>query len=315
MIKKNLFSTITSIVLTTVALTGLISCGGGGGGDDGGTASGNPPQTVQPPPPVIISPPPGSGGQDNPLGNFSVSLPANCPRQVELCVWDHECEDGDQIRVSVNGYVEFEGQLLNQRQCKTVSVREGRNSVQLYAINGTGGLNNCIDPPPGVNTGAMSISGSNSETKLWRHRGGAGSTANLDVTIGPSGGSCPGTTPPVNQPNPPTNQPGQPVLIFGITDGCNDGYRIDVRFFQYDSAGRVEGTWPGGRGFYHTEFYNQVQTRNLGCTAGRLVCYGAKTGNRIWGVDFDDGSGSCTSCCTRCPTSGEGRFNRRLVCR
>ena len=46
MIKKYLFCTITSIILVTVALTGLISCGGGGG------------SSVQPPPNVIIEPPP-----------------------------------------------------------------------------------------------------------------------------------------------------------------------------------------------------------------------------------------------------------------
>ena len=220
-IKKYLFCTITSIVLVTVALTGLISCGGGGGDS-----------SVQRPPDVIIEPPPGA--QDEPLGDFSISLPSNCPREVQLCVWDNGCEDGDRIRVSVNGNVEFNGQLFKQMRCKKVSVREGRNSVELFAINGTGGLNNC-DTPPGVNTGAMRISGGNSQTREWRHAGGAGSSANLDVTIGPSGGSCPGTSTPV-QNRPPNVVQARNYIVPADVPGTHT-YR-DIQNLFSDPGGQ-----------------------------------------------------------------------------
>ena len=128
---------------------------------------------------------------DDFLDDFDVTIPSSCSRQVQLCVRDHACQDGDEIRVTVNGNAVFSGALTNAAQCFPVSVREGINSVELLALNGTGytrGVNGEQCNYSDSNTGEIQISGST--TQQWRHRGGTGSTANLNVTIGPPASSC-----------------------------------------------------------------------------------------------------------------------------
>ena len=41
-------------------------------------------------------------------------IPSSCSREVEVCVRDNECEDGDQVRVSVNSSVVFSGEIVNE---------------------------------------------------------------------------------------------------------------------------------------------------------------------------------------------------------
>ena len=103
---------------------------------------------------------------------------------------DHQCEDGDQVRVSVNGSVVFSGELVNAGDCQTVPVREGTNSVELFAINGSGFKGQCDYSD--ANSGEITIRGSSVsvETQTWLHPGGTGSRANLNVTVSPSAGSC-----------------------------------------------------------------------------------------------------------------------------
>ena len=142
----------------------------------------------------------------DPLDDFNVRIPASCPRQVEICVHDWSCEDGDRVKVSVNGVEVLRTELFNAPRCVDVSVREGVNTISLLALNGTGykcggGCEASCEPgansnfylthpsnPNWVNTGEIQISGGGSQR--WRHGGGAGSTANLNVTVGGSG-SCP----------------------------------------------------------------------------------------------------------------------------
>ena len=100
---------------------------------------------------------------------------------------DHECEDGDAITVSVNRVEVLRTELFNAPRCIDVPVREGVNTISLLALNGTGGKGFCSHAD--VNTGQITVSGSR-QTQSWRHRGGAGSRANLNVTVGGSG-SCP----------------------------------------------------------------------------------------------------------------------------
>ena len=150
-------------------------------------------------PPVGVWRP--SGGPTQPpsntqnLRNVSVTIPSSCPREVEVCVRDHQCEDGDQVRVSVNNSVIFSGEIFNRWACRRVPVQTGSNSIQLFAINGTGFKGNCDHTD--ANTGEMRVrGGSNGDTQSWQHSGGTGSNARINVNIGPAGGSCtPGTTP------------------------------------------------------------------------------------------------------------------------
>lgn len=117
---------------------------------------------------------------DMPLQDFNIEVPSR-RQEIEVCVRDHECEDGDRIRVSVNGGRIFSGEIDNDWDCDTVDVSEGDNRVELYAINGTGRKGNCSYAD--VNTGEIRVEGKNTETQSWRHRGGAGSSARIIVTI------------------------------------------------------------------------------------------------------------------------------------
>ena len=132
---------------------------------------------------------PPDGPTANPIDDFNVSIPSSCPLALRVCVRDHECEDGDQVRVSVNGGVVFSGEIDNDWQCRDVAVREGVNTVEMFAINGTGFKGACSYAD--ANTGEIRITGGqNVETQSWSHRGGAGSTANLNVTVGANTGTC-----------------------------------------------------------------------------------------------------------------------------
>ena len=99
---------------------------------------------------------------------------------LKICVRDHECEDGDKISVDVEGRSIFSGEIDNDWDCYTLEVWAGESyAVELTALNGTGykGACNYAD----ANTGEIRITGENTETQLWRHRGGAGSKARLIV--------------------------------------------------------------------------------------------------------------------------------------
>ena len=124
-----------------------------------------------------------------PLDDFSVTIPSSCAQQVQICVRDHQCEDGDAIRVTVNGNVEFSGELFNEPSCFDVPVQEGENSVEMLALNGTGYKGDCLHT--NENTGEIQINAGTKQS--WSHRDGAGSTANLNVTIGHPG-ACPPTS-------------------------------------------------------------------------------------------------------------------------
>ena len=102
-------------------------------------------------------------------------------RAVRVCVRDHECEDGDQVRVSVNGSLVLQGEISTEWSCEAVRVNEGRNSIELYASNGTGHKGNCSHAD--VNTGELRVAALDADTQTWRHRGGAGSRANIVITV------------------------------------------------------------------------------------------------------------------------------------
>ena len=102
---------------------------------------------------------------------------------IDICVRDHECADGDAIRVDVEGRNVFAGEIVNEATCSTLEVEAERDYViELTALNGTGfkGACNFAD----ANTGEILVRGLNSETQVWRHRQGAGSQARIVVMTG-----------------------------------------------------------------------------------------------------------------------------------
>ncbi|KZX50342.1 hypothetical protein A3709_11345 [Halioglobus sp. HI00S01] len=102
---------------------------------------------------------------------------------------------------------------------------------------------------------------------------------------------------------------GTSSIRFDIADGCNDGYRINYRFFDRDNNLR----WPAGGGVYYTSALNQTYTSYLSCETGGLVCYGAESSDQYftWGVGINDNSG-CTDCCITCEDGNS--LSRTLVC-
>ena len=123
----------------------------------------------------------GSGSlTTRPIQDFHVSVPAS-PYELQVCVRDHECEDGDRVRVSVNGSAVLGGEIFNAWSCRSISLREGRHDIELYAVNGTGYKGDCsyVDG----NTGELRVTGEDSQTQSWRHRGGKGSKASIVVTV------------------------------------------------------------------------------------------------------------------------------------
>jgi hypothetical protein len=104
--------------------------------------------------------------------------------------------------------------------------------------------------------------------------------------------------------NPPVSNS---TITFGITDGCNNGIRIEYKF--YDTTNNL--VWPSATTHYFTESYNASYSHNLSCRTGANVCYGARSGSFYWGVDVDR-SKSCPDCCITCQNGNS--LSRRLTC-
>ena len=116
-----------------------------------------------------------------PLRDFRISIPTS-PYDVEVCVRDHECEDGDRVRVSVNGIELMSEEIVSAWMCRSVPLHEGRHDIELFAINGTGYKGeNCSHAD--ANTGEIRITGEDLQTQSWRHRGGAGSSAGIEISV------------------------------------------------------------------------------------------------------------------------------------
>jgi hypothetical protein len=114
------------------------------------------------------------------LRNFGVfrALQGNT---LEVCVRDHECEDGDRVSVTLNGQPVFANQkIFNAPTCRTVPARTGLNLILFRADNGTGFEGACSHSDE--NTGQITVRGADrSGTQTWSLRGGAGTQARLAV--------------------------------------------------------------------------------------------------------------------------------------
>ena len=116
---------------------------------------------------------------DQAIQDFSMKIRGSTGT-LKVCVRDHECEDGDRIRVEVNGRSIFSGEIDNDWDCYNLTVWSGESyAVELTALNGTGYKGDCSYRDE--NTGEIRVTGENTETQVWRHRGGAGSKARIIV--------------------------------------------------------------------------------------------------------------------------------------
>ena len=116
---------------------------------------------------------------DQDIEDFPMKITGNTGT-LKVCVRDHECEDGDRIRVDVDGRSIFSGEIDNDWDCYTLDVWAGESyAVELTALNGTGYKGDCSYRDE--NTGEIRVTGENTETQVWRHRGGAGSKARIIV--------------------------------------------------------------------------------------------------------------------------------------
>lgn len=111
--------------------------------------------------------------------NFAITVYED--RQIELCVRDFACEDGDKIRVSVNSDTVFSGEIYSDPICiEKIKVNQGENSIEIYAINGTGGKGHC---PNDINTGEIAIKSKNQQSKVWYQDAKEGIISSLDISV------------------------------------------------------------------------------------------------------------------------------------
>ena len=103
-----------------------------------------------------------------------------------MCVRDHECVDGDIVRVSVNGTVIYTHEIVAAWHCETASVNVGANKIEGYAVNEWGGKGGCRANT--VNTAALEVrTGLGASGTAWFSRKGGISTIRLNVAVGDAG--------------------------------------------------------------------------------------------------------------------------------
>lgn len=107
---------------------------------------------------------------------------------LQVCIRDHECEDGDILNVWVNGRPVIADELRNEASCTLERVPAGNNRIQVYAPNGTGHKGQCSFAD--ANTGEISVSGVdsamnpiNTQRQQWQLRAKAGSSSSINVYV------------------------------------------------------------------------------------------------------------------------------------
>ncbi len=94
---------------------------------------------------------------NRPLQNFNIAINGDST-EINICVRDHGCEDGDQVRVTVDGSRIYSGEIDNDWDCEDINVQAGSDYViELFAINGTGRKGNCSCAD--INTGEIRVGG------------------------------------------------------------------------------------------------------------------------------------------------------------
>jgi len=102
--------------------------------------------------------------------------------EIFVDVWDHDCEDGDEIRVSLVGVGFEDFQLTKTKQTRRLGyVSPGRDAVvEITALNGTGYLGSCNHA--NVNTGAIVVrDNDNSVRRNWQMEAQAGTRSRIVI--------------------------------------------------------------------------------------------------------------------------------------
>ena len=157
--------------------------------------------------------------------------------------------------------------------------------------------------------------------------------AGLAACGGGGGSSTPEATAPTT-PTTPTPTPDIPItpsgdstILWTITDQCDDGADIELRFFQYSGqAAQPSRSWPApqeeGWGVFRAADPGPNGAFTLRCTSGQRVCYGGNSTSfdaeqnpySVWGVGLRGDRQQDDSYCTTCPASGTKRQTNNLVC-
>ncbi len=119
----------------------------------------------------------------------TAATPAGRPA-LQICIRDSECEDGDILKVAVNGRQVMREVLTNAGACELVPFDSGENTISIYAVNGTGYQGTCDFSD--VNTGVISVASILPDGSIggpisqqWNVRGGAGSESRIRVHVVP----------------------------------------------------------------------------------------------------------------------------------
>jgi|GEM_PF-4009661 len=122
------------------------------------------------------------------------------------------------------------------------------------------------------------------------------------------------SSPPPNNPSSSnTTGTAKGTINWTLTDACNDGYLIRLRFHEVLNGQRTNWLWPGGTQYYQL---SGTQSYRLTCSVGTQVCYGAENGDNsgsTWGIGLD-GTQSCEDCCYTCETGTVTSQSRSLIC-
>ena len=84
------------------------------------------------------------------------------------------------------------------------------------------------------------------------------------------------------------------VMSWQVADGCDDGLDAQWRLW---ASGR-DWVWPGPEDTFWTTGGQGVR-ESIECVGGEMICFGARAGDRVWGVDLD-ASLACEDCCYAC---------------
>ena len=293
MLRRHFLVTVCVVLSATFGVLGLAACGGGGGGGGGGSqqrasnsqvtitpARGSSSQTSLPTEPSRRSAPQASG---NNLSGLEVAGAGTTQSLLALN------RSSRTIRFSAGRWFEpRDGSLQRMMVTRTTSIPPGR----LVTIPAA-----CMQQEKRVpGNGARFFSSSKPVTGQVQQ-----CQANC-LSSGQAVQSCVWGCQPSN------TQGGQ--VTVSVRDACNDGYRINYRYYSFDSSGNRVGVWPSNTRIYHTTHYDRVVTHNLRCQSGVAnICIGAEQGNAYWGVGIDGDRRGCTNCCYSCPSSGNRTYS------
>jgi hypothetical protein len=85
--------------------------------------------------------------------------------------------------------------------------------------------------------------------------------------------------------------PDHSILKFTVTDNCNNG---SIMTLNFSNESRSNAFW----GPYELK-YGETSTVNMSCHTKDTICYDARSGNNIFGLNSNSAA-NCTDCCWKC---------------